>query len=64
MNNMEFAGKVATEYHKNLVNLLEAIQKAGGSVSSVTPETTVHELLMCCSTNSIELSAVHKRSKE
>jgi hypothetical protein len=60
---MKFTENVTRNYHENLVRLLQGIQDAGGGISHYGPETTLHEFLMACSTNSIKLTAEFDSTK-
>jgi len=64
MNQTEFSSKIAKEYHKNLLNIMTAVQQAGGSVSVMSADMTIHDLLMCCATNSITIDAIHQVKNE
>lgn len=55
MNDAHFR-KVLENFNKNFLVLSSAFQEAGGAVSSLE-EMSLHDFLVACSTNSIELGA-------
>lgn len=64
MNELRREYKLIDDYHKNLTNLLSAIQDAGGSVNMLKGDMSVRELLISCARNNIEINAKFVKQKK